>query len=392
MRVYDVVIVGGGVIGSSVAYFLATEPGFDGSVVVVERDPTYANGSTARSVGAFRQQFSTAENIEISKFGVRFFRDAATTLSVDGEAPEISFHEASYLFLATAAGMPILRRNHKLQQQHEVDVRLLDPGELGARFPWLRTDDLAAGSLGIRGEGWLDPYGLLLGFRRKAESLGVEYRHGEVTGLERRGSSIGSVALADGTTVACGAVVNAAGPAAARVARLAGVKDLPVRPRKRMVYTFDCRQALPDAPLVIDPSGVWFRPEADRFLCGVSPPADRDPDCLDLELDFTLFDDIVWPALAHRVPAFDAIKRGSCWAGHYAVNVRDHNAIVGGHPEVDNLWLANGFSGHGVQQSPAVGRALSELITYGEFRTLDLSRFAFERFGRGELIEELNVI
>ena len=224
------------------------------------------------------------------------------------------------------------------------------------------------------------------------KSLGVEYADGEVVEIQRQGSRISGVGLGDGTRLSCGELVNAAGAAAARLAQLAGVDDLPVHPRKRMVYTFQCRQPVPDAPLVIDPTGVWFRPEGDRFLAGVSPPADHDPDCLDLEIDYALFDDIVWPALAHRVPAFDAIKRGNCWAGHYAVNVRDHNAIVGAHPEVENLWFANGFSGHGVQQSPAVGRAISELITYGQFRTLDLTRFAFERFAAGALIEETNVI
>ena len=395
---YDVCIVGGGVIGSSIAYFLAAADRVRGgsgrSILVLDKDLSFERASTSLSVGGFRQQFSTAENIEIGKFGVEFFRAAVHLLEVEGEGPHLARVEAGYLFLATEAGMPVLRENHLLQRAHGVEVALLSPAELYGRFPWMNVDDLAAGSLGLSGEGWIDPHSLRQGFRRKAESLGVEYREAKVIDLDLQhgGGRVTAVELQNGERVACGELVNATGVLAAALARMAGVEDLPVHPRKRIVYVIHCRDVLENSPLVIDPTGVYFRPEGHQFLCGVSPPVEQDPDCLDFDVDLEPFDEVVWPALAHRVPAFDAVRRTGVWAGHYAVNVRDHNAILGPHPEVTNLWFANGFSGHGVQQSPAVGRAISELITYGEYRTLDLSRFSFERFAAGELILERNVI
>jgi sarcosine oxidase len=186
--------------------------------------------------------------------------------------------------------------------------------------------------------------------------------------------------------------VNAAGARAAELARLAGIPDLPVRPRKRFVYRVQAPEQLPDCPLVIDPSGVYFRPEGDGFLCGVSPPQDDDPDTLDLEMDYDLFYDQVWPTLASRVPGFDTLRLGSSWAGHYAYNVVDQNAILGPHSELKNFLFANGFSGHGLQHAPGIGRALSELLLFGEYRTLDLYRFGFQRFSQNMPLREENVV
>jgi len=389
---FDVVVIGGGVVGSSIAYFLAAEQAFDGSVAVVERDPTYVDGSTARSVGGIRSQFSTPENVEISRFGARFLRAAAETLAVGGERGDVDFVEAGYLLLASAEGLDVLRANHEVQRAHGAAVDLLDPGELAERFPWLHTADLAAGSLGLHGEGWIDAYSLLMALRRKARSLGVSYVRGEAVGVRRDGGRVTSVGLADGRELRAAHVVNAAGPRAATVAALAGVPDLPVRSKKRFVFTVECPRPLPGCPLVVDYGGVYFRPEGDRFVCGISPPRERDADCEDLKLDPGFFEELVWPALAHRVPAMDELEVRSSWAGHYAYNVVDQNAVLGPHPEVSNFYFANGFSGHGLQQAPAVGRALAELITYGEYRTLDLRRFRFERFAAGELVRERNVI
>jgi len=210
-------------------------------------------------------------------------------------------------------------------------------------------------------------------------------------GLTRSGARITAVTLAGAGRIGCGAVVNAAGPRAGHVAALAGL-DVPVRPRKRFVYVFDCRSEVKGGPLLIDPTGVYFRPEGRGFIGGVSPPEDQDPDSFDLEVDHRLFEDTVWPVLAHRVPAFEAIKLVSAWAGTYDYNTLDQNAILGPHPEIRNFYLANGFSGHGLQQSPAAGRAIAELIAYGAYRSLDLRRFSFERVLRNEPIRELNVV
>ena len=388
----DVVIVGGAIIGSSVATFLAGRPDFDGRIVVVERDLTYRASSTTLSAASIRQQFSTPLNVEISRFGLELLGHPERFLAVDGTAPEIDFVENGYLFLATDAGLATLEHNHAVQRALDVPVTLLTPSELVRRFDWINADDLAGASLGLSGEGWFDAHALLQGFRRKARSLGVVERAGEVVSLERDGERIGSVRLADGTSIAADWVVNAAGPRAADLATLAGV-DLPVRPRKRFVYHVEAPVSLGAAPLTVDPSGVYFRPEGPSYITGFSPRGDDpDPDTLDLVVDRAPFERIVWPALAHRVPAFDRLRLLDAWAGHYEVNTLDHNAIVGPHPVLRNFLFANGFSGHGLQQAPAVGRGLAEWIATGAYRTLDLSPLGYERIALRRPILELNVV
>ena len=379
---FDVVVAGGGVIGSAVACFLALEPEFAGSVAVIEPDPTYATASTALSVGGIRRQFSTPENIAISEFSWQFLRSMDAHLRVDDEAPDVGLVESAYLFLASPAGAADLHRVHAVQREHGVAVALLTPADLAARFPWLVVDDLGGGSLGLGGEGWLDPWRLLQAFRRKARALGVAYRTDRVVGLKRSGRTIGAALLASGDRLDCGWLVNATGPRAAAIAAMAGI-DLPVRPRKRLVFSVRAQDPPPPTPLVIDPSGVYFRPDGEGLLCGRSPPPDRDPDCLDLEVDHAWFETAIWPVLAARVPAFAAVKVTGAWAGHYAVNTIDGNAILGPHPDVDNLLFANGFSGHGLQQAPAVGRALADWIAFGRYRALDLTGLGWGRLADG---------
>ncbi|HVJ43109.1 MAG TPA: FAD-binding oxidoreductase [Dongiaceae bacterium] len=391
MQQSDVVIIGGGVVGSSAAYFLASQPGFKGSITVIEKDPTYNSAATPRSAGGIRLQYSTAENIQISQFGAAFIKSVGEHLSVEGEKPDIQFHENGYLFLATPAGLDILTANQQLQQKLGAATELLQPDALARKFPWLNTADLAAGSFGPVNEGWLDPYSLLQAFKRKARSLGVTYLHDEVVGLDHGNRHVSGVTLKSGGKIACGTAVLTSGVQAATIAGYAGI-DLPVRPRKRFIYVFDCKDDIRTAPLTIDPTGVWFRPEGAGFIAGVSPAEDQDPDCTDYELEYTLFEDLIWPTLAERVPAFEAIKMSSAWAGHYDYNTRDQNVIIGKAPEIENLLIASGFSGHGLQQSPAIGRALSELVTFGAYRTLDLSRLGYERILTGQLIQEANVV
>jgi sarcosine oxidase len=388
----DVVIVGGAIIGSSVATFLAGRPDFDGRIIVVERDTTFRTSSTTLSAASIRMQFSTPLNVQISQFGVEFLKSLDRYLAVDGEAPEIDLVENGYLFLATDAGRPTLEHNHAVQRELGVPVELLTAAELKARFDWLRTDDLAAGSFGLSGEGWFDAYALLQGFRRKARSLGVEERVGEVTDVLVDGDRLGGVRLADGSEIQADWVVNAAGPRAAEVAGMAGI-ELPVRPRKRIMYHLESPVSLGAAPLVIDPTGVYFRPEGPSYVSGWSPrDGEPDPDTLDLVADRAPFESLVWPALAHRVPAFDQLRLLDAWAGHYEVNTLDHNAVVGPHTRLANFILANGFSGHGLQQAPAVGRGLAERIATGRYETLDLSPLGYERIERNEPIHELSVI
>ena len=388
----DVVIVGGAIVGSAVATFLRRRLDWKGRVLVVERDPTFRTSSTTLSAASIRLQFSTPLNIEISRFGVELIKHLDTWLGVAGEpAPEVDFVEGGYLFLASEAGLPILESNHAVQREHGVQVALLTPMELHTRFPWLNVDDLAGGSLGLADEGWFDAYALLQAFRRKARSLGAEEIAGEVVEIERDGNRASGVRLADGRRITADWVVNAAGPRAAGIAAMAGLR-LPVSPRKRMVFHFDCRTKVA-SPLTIDTSGVYFRPEGPNYIAGSSPHGEQpDPDTLDLEVDRSWFEQVIWPAIAHRVPAFEAIRLLDAWAGHYEVNTLDHNAVIGPHPDVPNFLFANGFSGHGLQQAPAAGRALSEWIATGDYETIDVRPLGYERIAANQPYRELNVI
>ena len=388
----DIVIVGGGVIGSAIASFTLEDPAFRGTVTVVERDPGYVRASSALSASSIRQQFSTAVNIEISRFGIDFLRGIGERLAVDGDRPQIGLVEHGYLYLATAQGAALLERNHALQRAYGVDVALLDPDALRRRFPWLRTDDVALGSLGLSGEGWFDGYSVMQGFRRRARSRGARYLHAEGCGFDVDDSRVVALRLTDGASIEGDAFVNAAGPWAARVAAWLDV-DLPVRARRRSVFAFRCPTPIEHCPLVIDTSGMWFRPEGEgSFICGISPDAANDPDDLPLDVEHALFDDVLWPALAARVPAFEALRPMQSWAGYYEMNTFDHNAILGAHSRWSNLYFANGFSGHGLQQAPAVGRGIAELLVHGRYTTLDLSALAFERIEQRQPLVELNVI
>ncbi|MBA3687741.1 MAG: FAD-binding oxidoreductase [Chloroflexi bacterium] len=388
----DVVIVGGAIVGSAVATFLKRRPDWNGRVLVVERDPTFRTSSTTLSAASIRLQFSTPLNIEISRFGVELIKHLETWLGVDGQPPpEVDFVEGGYLFLASDAGLPILESNHAVQREHGVEVALLTPMELRARFPWLNVDDLAGGSLGLADEGWFDAYALLQAFRRKARSLGAEEVTGEVVEIERDGGRTAGVRLADGRRITADWVVNAAGPRAAGIAAMAGLQ-LPVSSRKRMVFHFDCRTRVA-SPLTIDTSGVYFRPEGPNYIAGSSPHGEEpDPDTFDLEVDRSWFEKVIWPAIAHRVPAFEAIRLLDAWAGHYEVNTLDHNAVIGPHPDLPNFLFANGFSGHGLQHAPAAGRALAEWIATGDYETIDMRPLGYERIAANQPYRELNVI
>jgi sarcosine oxidase len=387
----DVVIVGGAVIGSSVAYYLS-KAGFAGRVVVIERDPTYAASATARSAGGVRQQFSTPENIRMSLATLALLRNLESEL---GEGADVGFREQGYLILATLQGRAVLQRNVALQTQEGADIVLLEPPQLSQRFAWLDTAGLAAGAFGQSGEGWIDPPSLMMLLRKAAQGRGVAYLHDEVTGIEVSGGRVRSVGLASGRRIGCKALVNAAGPQAGRVAALAGIA-LPVEPRKRFVFVLDCREApagLYEAPLTVDPSGVWFRPEGRGFITGVSPEEDAEPPADELDsIDHGLFEAEIWPVLAARVPAFEAVKVTNAWAGFYDYNTFDQNAVIGAHPELRNFYFANGFSGHGLQQAAAAGRAVAELIVSGAFRSIDLTRLGYERIANNEPLAEVNVI
>ncbi len=384
---YDVVIVGGAVIGSAVAYYLAANPDFGGSVLVIERDPTYLKAATSLSSSSIRTQFSNRINVKISQYGSEVIRNFGEMMQVGDDRPDLGFHSGGYLFLAnTPEQVQVLKENHDVQIACGADVVLWNRDELANAFPHLNVADIELASYGRSGEGWFNNTGLMYGFRNKARSLGVDYVTDEAVAIGRDGGSVTSVTLKSGAVVKAGTIVNASGPRAALTARMAGL-DIPVEPRKRTLFVFDCADT-PEGtagvnqgrlPLMVDPSGVFCRPEGRFFLTGCPPVEDPAADWDDFEPRYEEFEEIIWPALAERSPQFEAIKVVNQWAGHYDFNVLDHNLIVGRHPAVRNFIFANGFSGHGLQQGPATGRGVSELIVYGEYRTLDLTEVGYER-------------
>jgi glycine/D-amino acid oxidase-like deaminating enzyme len=389
----DIAIVGGGVMGSATAFFLLSDPAFRGRVVVIEKDPSYRFASSALSASSIRQQFSTPLNIELSLFGIRFLREVERHLALPGEQLSIGLREPGYLIMAGAATAELLRRNVALQRAHGADTTVLTPDQMTQRFPWLVADGVAAAGFGLTGEGSFDGPALMQAFRRKAASLGAIYLAAEVVGIDTAPGRIAGLRLADGGRIACGAMVLAAGPSSGAVAALAGI-DLPVRPRKRSVFVFRSPAVLPGCPLVIDTNGVWVRPEGDMFLAGVSPPAHEDPDAdpQDFGIDHRFFDDPIWPTIAARIPAFERLRLAGGWAGHYEYNTLDHNAVIGPHPEIANLHFVTGFSGHGMQQAAAAGRAVAERLVHGRYLTIDASLFGYARIRDRKPVLEMNVI
>ncbi|TMW68615.1 hypothetical protein Poli38472_006083 [Pythium oligandrum] len=392
---YDVVIAGGGVMGTSTAYHLAVTT--DLSIAVVERDPMYKWASAMLSCGGIRHQFSERANILLSQYGTEFLDSLPTRLRVEGsdDVPDIQFVEGGYLFLASEKGLHVLQENYETQRNAGAHVQMLSPEELNARFPWLSTDGVVAGTLGLKHEGWFDPWSFLVALRKKSVSLGVDFIPGDVKGFDRDQPSnrIESVHVdnnGEQRMIKAGMVVNAAGAWASKLLEACDIHDYPVRPRKRTMFSYHCRhedtwKGSAASPLVVDPNGVYFRREgsAGQFVCGVSPNEANDPDGQsndELQYpDHEIFEDVIWPTIANRVSKFEDIKVLSTWAGWYDYNTFDQNAIIGVHPDVPNMYLINGFSGHGLQQSPGAGRAIAELITHGAYQTIDASCFAFER-------------
>ena len=389
MARYDVVIIGGAIVGSSIAYYLREE-GFSGSIALVERDPQFSHSATTLSCASIRQQFSIPENIRLSQFTLALFRRLEEEF---GAGSDIGFREKGYLILAGENGLPIIKQNHAVQEAEGADIVLEGPSALQKRFAWLSTDGIAAGAFGRTGEGWFDAHAMLMLFRKALRSRNVDFITAEVTVIDRVGDRTTTVLLDNGERLEAGIVVNAAGPNAGKVAAMASLV-LPIEPRKRSVFVFEARDRFDDMPLLVDPSGVYVRPEGAMYITGGAESEDGEAaaDPADFEPDWALFEEVIWPTLAARIPAFEAIKPGRAWAGHYDFNTLDQNAVVGPHPEVGNFIFANGFSGHGLQQAPAVGKALAELIVHGGYRSVDCSAFGYSRVAEGRAFRELNVI
>ena len=392
---YDVIVVGGAMYGSSVSWFLTHNPDFDGSILVVERDPSYSACSTVHTNSCMRQQFSREINVRISQFAAEYVRNFRQYLGNDPRVPELAFQSYGYMYLAdNEAFADILREAQVLQASCGAGTKIMTREEIARDYPFYNLEDIVAGSHNLVDEGYFDGGTLFDWWKRSAREHGAEYVGNEVVSMQKNdaGTKVESVTLKSGEVINCGAVINASGPRAILTSRMAGI-EIPVEPRKRYTFIFDAEQPLDrDLPLTIDPTGVHMRSDGQYYLAGCPPDDDPAADYDDYEQDYSIWEEKVWPVLANRVPQFEAIKLMNSWAGHYAFNTLDQNAIIGPHSTVENFIFVNGFSGHGLQQSPALGRGISELVTYGEFRSLDLSPFSYGRIERNEPFDEKAVI
>ncbi len=393
---YDIVIVGGAIMGSSTAWFLTENKDFNGSVLVIERDPTYENCSTAHTNSCMRQQYSTELNVRISQFAADFVKNIRQRMGNDDRVPELSIQSYGYMYLADNESFAnVLRENQKVQLGAGAATQLLTAEEIKTRYPFYNVDDIVLGSINTVDEGYWDGATVFEWWRRQARERGVEYVSNEVVAMTKNanGTKVESVTLKSGEVISCGTVVNASGPRASRTAAMAGI-TVPVEPRKRFTWIFKAENPLDqDLPLTIDPTGVHVRENGGgTYLCGGHADVDPAVDYEDFTMDLTLWENHIWPAMATRIPQFESIKLTSEWAGHYSMNTFDHNAIMGSHTTVENFVFLNGFSGHGLQQSPAMGRGTAEYLTYGEYRSLDMTPFSYERIEKNSPIIEKAVI
>lgn len=384
----DVLIAGAGVMGAATAFWLTRlEPKL--RVVLVERAPDFAQASSSLSASSIRQQFSSPVNIMLSQFGVQFLREADRWLG-PGSQEALALNEAGYLYLAAGPEQAsALRDLHAVQRSHGVEVALLEPEALSRRFPWLQTNDLDLGSLGLRGEGWFDGPGLHQRLLQAARRQGAEVWHDEVLSIQVQGQCLQALTLAHRGQLSPGTFVNAAGAWAARLSP-PGSEPLPIEASRRSVFVLSCPQVLPDCPLLIDPSGFWLRPEGRFLITGREPLSDA-PD-LPLEPDWSEMDDTHWERLAQRVPALEALRIERAWAGYYEMNRFDHNAFMGPHPQLKDYAVISGFSGHGMQHAPGAGLALAEWLLHGQPRSIDVRPLGMRRWLDRQPMLEANVI
>lgn len=389
---YDVVVIGGAMMGASVAWFLASNPDFDGRLLVVERDPSHEHCSTAHTNSCLRQQFSSEINVRISQFTAEYLKRFRQEMG-DARVPEIHTDFFGYMYLAADEGFSAhLRKTVSMQAKLGAGTRIMSAGEIAEAYPFYRLDDILLGAHNLKDEGYFDAGTMFEWWRRLARERGAEFIANEVVAIDVAAGRVASLRLATGTPIACGWVVNAAGPRAARVAAMAG-RPLPVEPRKRYTWVFEAERPLDRRlPLTIDPSGVHVRSDGAYYMAGATPDDDPAVEPDDFEADHGLWEEKAWPAIANRIPAFEAIRVVNSWVGHYAYNTLDQNAVVGPDDTLENLLYVNGFSGHGIQQAPAMGRGIAEWITTGGYRTLDLTPLGIDRIRRGIRRDEAAII
>ena len=361
--------------GSAVAYFLKVlAPAAD--IAVIEPDRTYEFASTPRASGGARRQFSCPENIEMSNYSIPFIERADRELAVGDEPASVEWRRGGYLFIVGEADLPVLRANAEVQRSLGVRADLLDADGLHERFPSMNLDGIAGG-VHTPDDGWCDPTGLLQAFRRKARSLGARYVDDRVVAIDHDATAARAVRLASGSALGAGHVVNAAGAWAKEVAAMVGM-PLPIEPLRRFEHYFETPNAIEPLPYVKDMARLAFRPEGRGYSGGL---VDGDePRGYNFDVDHDYFERVVWPALAHRFPAFEACRCKRTWSGLYEQSELDGNPVIGnGAGKLPNFHVVAGFSGHGMMHAPAAGRAIAELIVHSRFVTLDLARLGYRR-------------
>ena len=393
---YDVIIIGGAIMGSSAAWFLSQNPDFNGSILVVEKDQNYEFCSTAHTTSCMRQQFSTKLNVQISQFAADFVLNLQEYMVDKIRIPKLKINSFGYMYLADDVSFAeTLKDNQKIQIEAGAATELLSPTEIKLRYPFYNVEDIILGSINLVNEGYWDSMAVFDCWRNKAQENGVEYIENQVVDIikNKSGDRIKSIKLRSGELIAGENFVNASGPRAAFTSKMAGI-DIPVEPRKRYSWIFKAEKPLDrQLPLTIDPSGIHVRENGGgTYQAGGHGVEDPAVDFDDFSMDHDLWEEKVWPILAHRIPNFESIKLMHDWAGHYSMNTLDQNAIVGPHNEVQNFFFLNGFSGHGTQQAPAMGRAVSELLTYGAYQTLDMTPLHYERLMKGNRLVEKAII
>ncbi len=377
---YDVAVIGGGIVGSSTAYFLKTlAPTL--SVCVIEPDPSYEFCSTVRASGGARRLFSCPENIEMSNFSIDFIKRFPAQMAVDGREAPVDWVEGGYLFIVPPAAMPMLEAHALRQRALGCEIDLLSPAQLKARFPSMYVGDLGGGAHSPR-DGWCDPHSLLQGTRRKAAALGAVYLQDRVADLSKRGTVVTEVILASGARIKAEAYVNAAGAWSAQICDMLGL-PLPVAPLRRFEHYFTAGGPIERLPYVKDTERLAFRSEGAGFSGGLVDS--EEPRGFNFYVDHGYFERVVWPAVAHRFPVFEAAKCHRTWSGLYEQCELDGNPVIGScKGRLDNFYLNCGFSGHGMMHAPAAGRAIAELIVTGAFQSIDLERLGYGRIQRGE--------
>ena len=377
----DILIIGGGIIGSSIAYNLLND-GFSGKVVVFEKDASYEFASTPLAAGGIRQQFANPLNIQAVQYSLKFYREFDDLMAVNDDPAKSYFQQNGYVYLLNPSNIETFDNNYRIQKSVGADVERLTPDQAQEVCGGiLNLENIIGANFGPQ-DGRIDPWSVLQGFIRKAKSLGAKYVYDEVSEIIFNSGRVNGLRTKSGLKFDSAIIVNAAGAWAQQIGEMADI-PLPVEPTNHNNYFCHItRKFNPVLPMVVFPNRVWFMGESESTILTGLTKLDQKPG-FDWRWDETHFMENVWPNLAEGAPLFETLKLGRGYAGLYE-NTPDGCCILGEHPELKGFYMAVGFSGHGVMQAPAAGKLISELIQFGQYETIDAADFSIERFSSNE--------